>query len=68
MTTEIPLGTYRHFKGDLIEVLHIAHDSEEPEKQWVVYTHNDKVWVRPRTMFTEHVERGDYRGPRFVKI
>lgn len=64
----IPLGTYRHFKGDLIEVLHVAYDSEEPEKQWVVYTHNDKVWVRPLAMFVEHIDRGDYHGPRFVKV
>ena len=68
MSNQIQIGTYKHFKGDVVEVLHIANDSEEPAKQWVVYTHNKKVWVRPLAMFIEHIERDGYSGARFVKV
>lgn len=64
----LKLGHYRHFKGDNIEVLHIALDSEDHTKELVVYTHGDNTWVRPLTMFVEHVERDGYNGPRFVYL
>ena len=35
---------YRHFKGDIIKVIHIAYDTETLKKL-VVYEHNDKIWV-----------------------
>ena len=64
------LGTYRHFKGQMVEVLYIARDSEDETKAWVVYRHNDDgvIWVRLLEMFVEHVERGGYTGPRFVYV
>ncbi len=67
-------GTYRHFKGHNIEVIGIAHHSETLEDM-VVYRHLGKssmgendLWVRPKAMFLEHVERDGYKGPRFVYI
>ena len=41
---------YRHFKGDIVEILNIATHSETLEKM-IVYEHNNKVWVRPIDMF-----------------
>jgi hypothetical protein len=29
---------------------------------------SDQLWVRPLAMWTEHIERADYSGPRFVRI
>jgi hypothetical protein len=62
-------GMYRHFKGGIYEALYLARDSEDHEKQMVVYK-NEKgeVWVRPLEMWEEHIERDGYSGPRFVRI
>jgi hypothetical protein len=62
-------GVYRHFKGGVYEALYLARDSEDHDKQLVVYK-NEKgeVWVRPLEMWEEHVERDGYSGPRFSKI
>lgn len=62
-------GKYRHFKGDVYEALYLAHDSEDHDKQMVVYK-NEKgeVWVRPLKMWEEHVERDGYSGPRFDRV
>ncbi len=70
MEKEMKLGTYRHFKGDLYEVLHVARDSENRERYWVVYRSHKtgEVWVRSLEMFLEHVERDGYAGPRFVYV
>lgn len=50
---------YRHFKGDIIKVLHIGQDSETLKKV-VVYEHNDKVWVRDYDMFLSKVDKNKY--------
>lgn len=50
-------GIYRHYKGNLYEVLEIAKHSET-EEVFVVYRalYGDYgVWVRPLGMFTETV-------------
>ena len=60
-------GVYRHFKGKRYRVLFEAVNSETGERM-VVYLAlygEGKVWVRPASMWTEHVERGGYSGPRF---
>jgi len=65
--TAIPLGIYRHFKGNLYEVLAIARHSETREAM-VVYRalYGDfGVWVRPLAMFAEHVIHGGHRVERF---
>ena len=60
-------GIYRHFKGNRYELLDIATHSETMEKMVVyraLYGENG-LWVRPAAMWTEHIERDGYSGPRF---
>ncbi len=67
---EFKLGHYRHFKGGEYEVLGVAKHSETGE-QFVVYRAlygEHELWVRPAVMFTEMVEVGGQRVPRFVFI
>lgn len=57
MRTILPRGIYRHYKGNLYEVLELAKDSET-ETEWVVYRalYGDYgVWVRPIDVFIETV-------------
>ena len=66
-TTPIPLGKYRHFKGNEYEVIVIAKNSETLEETVVyraLYGEGD-FWVRPLSMWTETVERDGKRFPRF---
>ncbi len=53
--------TYKHFKGHLVKVLHIAKDSETLEKV-VVYKHLDtnEYWVRDYNMFNSEVDKKKY--------
>ena len=67
---EIKPGKYRHFKGKEYEVLYLAKHSETLEPMVVyraLYGEGD-IWVRPAAMWTEHVERDGYSGPRFRRI
>lgn len=62
-------GRYRHFKGQPYEVIGTALHSETQE-EFVVYRAlygEGGLWVRPRAMWDEHVERDGYAGPRFVR-
>ncbi|MGM9585652.1 MAG: DUF1653 domain-containing protein [Faecousia sp.] len=64
---EIKPGTYRHFKGNLYEVIGVASHSETLEPM-VVYRalYGERgLWVRPAAMWTEIVDRDGYHGPRF---
>lgn len=64
---------YRHFKGNFYEIKGFANNSENNEEV-VIYnamylTNGDfKTWVRPLAMFTEEVDKGFYKGPRFKFI
>ena len=62
------LGKYRHFKGNLYELIGIAHHSETMEEMAVYRAlYGDRgLWVRPLHMWNDHIERDDYSGPRFV--
>lgn len=63
-------GKYRHFKGNEYEVIGIAKDSETLEDM-VVYKAlygEGGLWVRPKTMFEETVERDGKTFPRFTYI
>ncbi len=56
----LKLGKYKHYKGNLYEVLGIARHSETLEAL-VVYkalyqTEGENLWVRPIKMFTETIE------------
>lgn len=67
---EIKPGKYRHFKGNLYEVIGVARHSETLEEM-VVYRAlygECGLWVRPAAMWTETVDREGYHGPRFQYI
>jgi hypothetical protein len=62
-------GTYRHYKGNLYEVLGVARHSET-EEQLVVYRarYGERgLWVRPLAMFEERVRVAEREVPRFVR-
>jgi len=63
-------GKYRHYKGNMYEVLATAQHSET-EEWMVVYTTlygEESVWVRPYEMFIETVEVNGLEKPRFEKV
>lgn len=59
-------GTYRHYKGNVYEVLAVAKHSETCE-DLVVYQSKEKgdVWVRPYVMFLETVNVNGESVERF---
>ena len=64
---DIKPGKYQHFKGNLYEVIGVAHHSETMEPM-VVYRAlygEGGLWVRPAAMWNEIVEKPEYTGPRF---
>ncbi|MCY7288374.1 MAG: DUF1653 domain-containing protein [Cryobacterium sp.] len=68
--TEIAIGRYRHYKGNLYEVLGVARHSETDERM-VVYTalYGERgLWVRPLDMFLESVTINGENVPRFALI
>jgi hypothetical protein len=67
---DIAIGRYRHYKGNLYEVLGVARHSETAE-QLVVYTalYGERgLWVRPLAMFRESVRVDGADVPRFARI
>ena len=61
---------YRHFKGNVYRALHIAKHSETLE-DIVVYQamYGERgVWVRPKNMFEEVIERNGRTFRRFEEI
>ena len=61
---------YRHFKGNIYRVLHIAKHSETLEDM-VVYQamYGERgIWVRPLSMFEEEIERDGKIFRRFSPI
>ena len=67
---EIKKGRYRHFKGNEYELLGIATHSEtlEPMVVYRALYGEGGLWVRPASMWTETVSKGDYCGPRFQYV
>ena len=67
---QIPVGKYRHFKGNEYEVISIARHSETAEPM-VVYRAlygDGGIWVRPAEMWNETVERDGQTYQRFVRV
>lgn len=60
-------GIYRHYKGNLYEVIDVAQHSETQEYLVVYKTlYGDfSTWVRPLDMFQESVERDGQQVARF---
>jgi hypothetical protein len=68
-------GRYRHYKGNLYEVVGVARHSETMA-ELVVYRAlyddpqwgTNSLWVRPRAMFVEEVELEGRKVPRFARV
>lgn len=63
-------GTYRHYKGNMYEVIGVAKHSETLE-ELVVYKAlygDGQLWVRPKEMFLEKVTYEGRLQPRFERI
>lgn len=67
---ELKPGIYRHFKGNKYELIGIANHSEtlEPMVVYKALYGQQELWVRPASMWNEHVEKDGYCGPRFYPI
>ena len=68
----ISLGFYKHYKGNIYEVIGIAKHSETLEEM-VVYKATyqlagQNLWVRPLTMFMETIVIDGVEKKRFEKI
>lgn len=67
---DIKPGKYRHFKGNMYEVIGVAKHSESLEEMVVyraLYGSGD-LWVRPVSMWNETVERDGKTFKRFEYI
>lgn len=67
---EIKKGRYRHFKGNEYEVIGTAKHSETTE-EYVVYKAlygDGGLWIRPKEMWNETVERDGKTFKRFEFI
>lgn len=68
-TDEVVPGRYRHYKGNVYEVIGTARHSETEEKL-VVYRclyGDGSLWVRPLGMFMESVIVDGREVPRFAR-
>jgi hypothetical protein len=66
------LGLYKHYKGNIYEVIGVARHSETSEDM-VVYKatyqkEDENMWVRPKAMFMETIIIDGVEKKRFEKI
>jgi hypothetical protein len=64
------LGKYKHYKGNIYEIIGLAKHSETME-ELVIYRSmgaNQKIWARPKDMFFENIIINGKTTPRFKKI
>lgn len=63
-------GLYRHYKGNMYEVLDTVRHSEtlEPMTLYRALYGDHGLWVRPAAMFAEQVVIDGIPQPRFAKI
>lgn len=67
---EIKPGIYRHYKGNMYEVIGVASHSEtlEPMVVYRALYGEHGLWVRPAYMWDEEVEVNGERVKRFTYI
>lgn len=62
---------YKHFKGNIIEVIAVGKNTENLEEM-VVYKHDNEIWIRPLDMFLSKVDKEKYplvqQEYRFEKV
>nr|WP_295778488.1 DUF1653 domain-containing protein [Rhodoferax sp.] len=65
-----PPGLYRHYKGNLYEVVDTVRHSEtlEPLTLYRALYGEHGLWVRPAAMFMEDVVIGGVQQSRFTKV
>mgnify|MGYP001593614903 CR=1 FL=1 len=69
-------GKYKHYKGNFYEVIAIARDSEDPQKELVVYKAlydspdfgPNQIWVRPKEEFLGEVTKDEKIFFRFEEV
>lgn len=61
--------TYQHYKGGLYIKLYEALHTET-EETLVIYmcAVRGGIFARPKDMFCEDIQEGDYSGPRFRRL
>ena len=71
MQNDIVVGAmYKHYKGKFYRILGVAKHSETLEELVVYEALYDnplsKLWVRPKKMFLEKIEKDGKKIPRFA--
>jgi len=69
---DVKLGKYKHYKGNMYQVIGIGRHSETLE-EFVIYQAlynskefgKDQIWIRPKKMFLENVIINGKEVPRF---
>jgi hypothetical protein len=67
---ETPPGRYRHYKGNLYDVIGTVRHSEDlsPMTLYRALYGERGLWVRPAAMFNETVEVQGVAVPRFERV
>lgn len=65
---EVKLGKYKHFKGEIYEVIAVAKHSETLEELVIYKNDKGETWARPKEMFLDQIKKEKYKGPRFEYI
>lgn len=65
-----PPGLYRHYKGQLYEVIDTVRHSEtlEPMTLYRALYGERGLWVRPAAMFQAHITVDGVLQPRFARV
>lgn len=65
-----PPGLYRHYKGNLYEVIDTVRHSEtlEPMTLYRALYGEHGLWVRPAAMFLEMIEFQGVQQARFARV
>ena len=66
----VPVGRYRHYKGNLYDLIGVVRHSEtlEPLALYRPLYGEGGLWVRPYAMFFETVVINGLAQPRFARV